>query len=241
MRYPQPTMKTPRSARRSFSRTALATCTDVRGNASFDPTGTIAKRRLVKYTGTRSCCTYREGTRLWIYWLDTQTSSPTTNKEQTSAILGNERKYSTNASLIHEAMRPLMRGTRSPPEQHTRAQAKGEWVERTLDQADLDAKAQLHQQHSNTSTLYCSDTPHKQTESYSRQISTEPRGRGLNPKQRQVVASHRKDAIIAMRKGEPVKPYRVFLSPGGVGKSHVISLVHNDTIKLLRLLRPDGA
>ena len=70
--------------------------------------------------------------------------------------------------------------------------------------------------------------------------------RGLNPKQKQVVAFHRrwcKDAVIAMRKGDPVRPYRVFLSgPGGVGKSHVISLVHNDTIKLLRLsghMEPD--
>ena len=35
----------------------------------------------------------------------------------------------------------------------------------------------------------------------------------------------------------------MFLSgPGGVGKSHVISLVHNDTVKLLRLsgqIQPD--
>ena len=38
-------------------------------------------------------------------------------------------------------------------------------------------------------------------------------------------------------------PYRVFLSgPGGVGKSHVIRLIHSDTLKLLRLsgtLEPD--
>ena len=39
-----------------------------------------------------------------------------------------------------------------------------------------------------------------------------------------------------MKKGEAVKPYRVFLSgPGGVGKSSVISLIHRDTVKLLRL------
>ena len=39
-----------------------------------------------------------------------------------------------------------------------------------------------------------------------------------------------------MKKGEAVKPYRVFLSgPGGVGKSYVISLIHRDTVKLLRL------
>ena len=61
----------------------VCTCTGERGNASFDSTGTFAKMRLVKCAGPRSCCTYRGGTRLWIYWLDTQTSGPTTNKEQT--------------------------------------------------------------------------------------------------------------------------------------------------------------
>ena len=63
--------------------------------------------------------------------------------------------------------------------------------------------------------------------------------RGLNTKQRQAVNFHRrwcKDAVIAMKKGEAIKPYRVFLSgPGGVGKSYVISLIHRDTVKLLRL------
>ena len=39
-----------------------------------------------------------------------------------------------------------------------------------------------------------------------------------------------------MKKGEAIKPYRVFVSgPGGVGKSYVISLIHRDTVKLLRL------
>ena len=36
--------------------------------------------------------------------------------------------------------------------------------------------------------------------------------------------------------GEPISPYRVFVSgPGGVGKSHVISIIRSDTVKLLRL------
>ena len=63
--------------------------------------------------------------------------------------------------------------------------------------------------------------------------------RGLNTKQRLAVNFHRrwyKDAVIATKKGEAVKPYRVFLSgPGGVGKSYVISLTHRDTVKLLHL------
>ena len=44
---------------------------------------TIVKRRPVKCTGPKSCCTFRGGTRLWTYWLVAQTSSPTTKKEQT--------------------------------------------------------------------------------------------------------------------------------------------------------------
>ena len=63
--------------------------------------------------------------------------------------------------------------------------------------------------------------------------------RGLNTNQRQAVNFHRrwyKDAVIAMKKGEAIKPYRVFLcGPGGVRKSYVISLIHRDTVKLLRL------
>ena len=42
-----------------------------------------------------------------------------------------------------------------------------------------------------------------------------------------------KKAVIALKAGKPVEPYRVFLS--GVGKSHVIKLVHSDTLKLLKL------
>ena len=45
-----------------------------------------------------------------------------------------------------------------------------------------------------------------------------------------------KNAVLALKEGKPVEPYHVFLSgPGGVGKSHVIKLIHSDTLKLLRL------
>ena len=50
-------------------------------------------------------------------------------------------------------------------------------------------------------------------------------------------------AVIALKEGKPVEPYRVFLSgPGGVGKSHVIKLIYSDTLKFLRLsgtIEPD--
>ena len=63
--------------------------------------------------------------------------------------------------------------------------------------------------------------------------------RNLNKKHLHIVRFHRKwckETLIAMKDGRPIVPYRVFLSgPGGVGKSHVIKLIHSDTIKLLRL------
>ena len=52
-----------------------------------------------------------------------------------------------------------------------------------------------------------------------------------------------KKAVIALKHGKPVEPYRVFLSgPGGVGKSHVIKLIHSDTVKFMKLsgtVQPD--
>ena len=61
--------------------------------------------------------------------------------------------------------------------------------------------------------------------------------RALNDKQHAMVMFHRdwyKKAVIALKQGKPIEPYRVFLSgPCGVGKSHVIRLIHSDTIKFL--------
>ena len=56
---------------------------------------------------------------------------------------------------------------------------------------------------------------------------------------REIVMFHRdwcKKAVVALKQGKPTVPYYVFVSgPGGVGKSHVIRLIHSDTLKLLRL------
>ena len=52
-----------------------------------------------------------------------------------------------------------------------------------------------------------------------------------------------KKAVLSLKCGKPIKPYRIFLSgPGGVGKSHVIRIIQSDTLKILRLsgaLEPD--
>ena len=61
----------------------------------------------------------------------------------------------------------------------------------------------------------------------------------LNDQQRSIVMFHHdwcRKAVIALKEGKPVEPYHVFLSgPGGVGKSHVMKLIHSDTLKLLKL------
>lgn len=49
-----------------------------------------------------------------------------------------------------------------------------------------------------------------------------------------------KKTVIPLKQGNPIEPYRVFVSgPGGVGKSHVIRLIHSDTIKMLGTIEPD--
>ena len=108
---------------------------------------------------------------------------------------------------------------------------------RTIEQEDLDANASLFQQRQTAPLLQRFSLETNRAlippDEY-RQLM-----RGLNTKQRQIVNYHRrwcKDAVIAMKKGETIKPYRVFVSgPGRVGKSYVISLIHKDAIKLLLL------
>ena len=60
----------------------------------------------------------------------------------------------------------------------------------------------------------------------------------LNDEQKLVVMYHRKwckEAVVALKENKPIKPYCLFLSgPGGVGKSHVVKLIHTDTVKLLQ-------
>ena len=60
----------------------------------------------------------------------------------------------------------------------------------------------------------------------------------LNEEQKTVVMYHRKwckETVLALKQNKPIKPYCLFLSgPGGVGKSHVVKLIHTDTVKLLQ-------
>ena len=60
----------------------------------------------------------------------------------------------------------------------------------------------------------------------------------LNEEQKTVIMYHRKwckETVLALKQNKPIKPYCLFLSgPGGVGKSHVVKLIHTDTVKLLQ-------
>ena len=63
--------------------------------------------------------------------------------------------------------------------------------------------------------------------------------RSLNQRQQEIMYHHRqwcKQSVIALKTGKPPPVYRLFVSgPGGVGKSHLIKLIHYDTVRLLRL------
>ena len=162
-------------------------------------------------------------------------------------IIENELKFSVNADSIDEAYENLQEN--GPPDdawnnvapnvefQETEDRNEGEVVERDnpqedginvdLEQEQAPARSELHQRFSaelNKSIMtraeYCEMM------------------RQLNKEQREAVFFHRKwckETIVALKNNEKPPQYNVFLSgPGGVGKSHVIKLVHYDTLALLR-------
>lgn len=123
-----------------------------------------------------------------------------------------------------------------PPEHAWNMVAPGTAEQQARDQEDLDANSHLLGQHSSSLLQRYTMEAGKELLSPDEYRATM---RGLNSKQRQVVMYHRawcKRAVIAIKNGQAILPYRLFLSgPGGVEKSHVISLIRNDTVKLLRL------
>jgi len=108
----------------------------------------------------------------------------------------------------------------------------------TMEQKGLDANAELCQRQRTDPLLQRFTT--ENTQQLMSPEEYRQRMRQLNNKQRQVVEYHRrwcKNVVLSFQTHQPTPtPYRLFLSgPGGVGKSHVISLIHHDTVKLLRL------
>ena len=167
-----------------------------------------------------------------------------------NVIQKNESWFTENMELIDQAIHE--NSVNGPPEhmwadiapgnEHENQQDRDEGiqVERDIEQEDLDANAAMI---NGPNPDMISDVGARyQAEADKKLIPPkEYRGliRSLNTKQRDVVFYHRKwckDAVVAIKQNKPVVPYRLFLSgPGGVGKTHVIRLIHNDTRKFLAL------
>ena len=164
-------------------------------------------------------------------------------------ITENAQHYTQNGPSFEEAMQDL--NEFGPPvhafanvapgveQQNIEDEQEGNVEERHLEQQDLDENAELMMakvdkgigQRFDTQT----DTNLMSSAEYCKKM------RQLNKEQQNIVQYHRKwckSVIRAARHNEPFpKAYKVFISgPGGVGKSHVMDLLKNDTYRLLRHL-----
>ena len=164
-----------------------------------------------------------------------------------------ENNYTQNAETIDQAIEDNaqngppqhMWDVLAPGAEHANLQDQNEAIniERQIEQEDIEANAELFQQASSDSNS--SDLISRYELEENREILSHSDYRKmmrcLNAKQRQVVSYHRKwckRAIQALKEGKKPTPYRLFLSgPGGVGKSHVIKLIHSDTRKIFSLSR----
>ena len=166
-------------------------------------------------------------------------------------ILASEQRYSQNATIIDDANSQLQQ--QGPPQhawdqlapsaedQQARDHMQGVEDLTSMEQEDLDANAELFQRQRTASLLQRFTS--ENTQQLMSPEEYRQRMRQLNAKQRLVVEYHRrwcKKVVLSYQTNQPspTPPYRLFLSgPGGVGKSHVISLIRHDSIKLLRLSR----
>ena len=171
-------------------------------------------------------------------------------KDVLDQITANEEKFNENLELIDDAI--AQNADHGPPEhawaniapetEHRRIidEVEGTEVLRDMEQEDLDANAALFQ---NPRSEHRGEISARYDAQLRKDI-LQPKEyrsmvRGLNVKQREVVFYHRrwcKDVVHSIKMNKPITPYRLFLSgPGGVGKSHMIRLIHTDTRKLLPL------
>ncbi len=166
-------------------------------------------------------------------------------------VEANRKKYTQNAEAVDQAMADLDRN--GPPEhiwdqiapgmqqQQADQNEEGHAEERGTDQEGVTGNVDLEddmstQERGELHARYDTEL-NKNTmtrDDYTRMM------RSLNTKQKAFIMYHRKwckDMVLALKSGKPFEPYRVFLSgPGGVGKSHVIKLVHYETARLFRCL-----
>ena len=166
-----------------------------------------------------------------------------------SLVVANENKYSQtdvdNVDIDEDGPPEHLWSQIAPTTEQARAQSLAEGSELLTDVSQEDLRDNANLLTSTTTNLQtrfesAANRNEIATDEYRRLL------RELNVKQKAIVMFHRnwcKKAIIALKQGKPIEPYRVFLSgPGGVGKSHVIRLIHSDTLKFLRLsgtIEPD--
>ena len=165
-------------------------------------------------------------------------------------INDNERKYTTtevNDVRYDEQNLPQHAWDKlAPSTEHNRGldSNEGQELERDLEQEDIDDNTALFNNPTGESTRTGpAELAYRFEGAANKEIISPDEYRflmrGLNEKQRQIVMYHRKwckQTILALKKGEVVRPYQIFVSgPGGVGKSHIIRIIQSDTIRLTKL------
>ena len=141
----------------------------------------------------------------------------------------NERKYCNseigNVSIDENGPPEHLWSQIAPCTEAASAQALTEGSELLTDVSQEDLRDNAELMTTTTSSLHArfesaSNTQEIVADEYQRLL------RELNDKQRAIVMFHCNwcnKAVIALKQGKPIEPYRVFLSgPGGLGKSHVI-------------------
>ena len=167
-----------------------------------------------------------------------------------ATVHANESKFSFNVEELDRAFDDLQRN--GPPEdawddvapnvefQQAEQEAEGMVQERELPEEDqfqnIDLDPQSSSRHHELHNRFKAelDKTLMNPQEYRAMM------RSLNRKQREIIRIHRKwckDSIIALKNKQTVPQYTIFLSgPGGVGKSHVIKIIHYETMKLLKPL-----
>ncbi|XP_066265421.1 uncharacterized protein [Branchiostoma lanceolatum] len=128
-------------------------------------------------------------------------------------------------------------------QQQAEQEAEGVHTNRNIDPEDLQHNPDLHDESNQSNMDRYAELHARYTAEAKKSLLTPDEYREmmrtLNSKQRGIVDYHRqwcKDTVIALKGQKALPTYRLFVSgPGGVGKSHIIKLIHYETVRLLRL------
>ncbi|XP_066268348.1 uncharacterized protein [Branchiostoma lanceolatum] len=164
-----------------------------------------------------------------------------------------EDLYTVKKTGLHQALNDVQE--MGPPEhawdmlapgaqqQQAEQEAEGVHTNRNIDPEDLQHNADLHDEGNQSNMDRYAELHARYTAEAKKSLLTPDEYREmmrtLNSKQRDIVDYHRqwcKETVIALKGQKPLPTYRLFVSgPGGVGKSHIIKLIHYETVRLLKL------